>query len=307
MPSHITVHHMRQLLQCNHMVRRGRMWSDLSGHRRRDLLGLLKKVEDNDGRNQLTAPFVPYEFERLFANRLKTAAMFGQNMVFDISFDSHMSTSECKNLAEQLNRIYQWNRYHVREDTRHMPFNIHLCNVIAGHKTIHFVDFLFPHLTSSESFVNITSKCYTDVFDRRDLIYLSPHATEVMTEYESNAVFIIGGIVDRNKLLDLSYPKARQQNIRSMRLPIDSVVNKSNVQSLDSVFKVLVDFKNAGFVDNFEAKSLATRIRKHLPNHKLKSVQQITDESSTKREMDNILNDLYDSDQQFDDNIANKS
>ncbi|CAG2177941.1 unnamed protein product, partial [Oppiella nova] len=283
MPSKLSVHQMRQLLDCSESERRRRIWIDLSPQRRRHLLSLMTRLETNDGLNQLTEPFMPYQFEKFYTNGLKNACLFGQNLVFDISFDSHMSTLECKNLAEQLHRIYDHNRY----ESRGMAFHLNLCNVNESHKSIQFLRFLFPKMVSNESYLNITSQSYLDLFPKDDLIYLSPHAQQVMTEYESNAVFIIGGIVDRNQVLDLSYPKAMQQNIRSMRLPIDSLVSKSNIQSLDSVFKVLVDFKNCGLLgDNCMDNRLETTVRKHLPKHKLKSVNQIAFENMKKQEID---------------------
>lgn len=38
---------------------------------------------------------------------------------------------------------------------------------------------------------------YLDIFDRSELVYLTPHCREEMTTYDHNAVYIIGAIVDK--------------------------------------------------------------------------------------------------------------
>ncbi|XP_054152444.1 tRNA methyltransferase 10 homolog B-like [Oppia nitens] len=302
-PDGLSVNHMKHLMDCYHISRYGRIWRDLSSAKRRHLLGLMKKLDDIDGHNHLIIPFMPYELEKFYMNGLKNSTLYGQNVCFDISFDRHMSTNECKNLAEQLHRIYEFNKYKTYDYSNELPFCLNLCNVNTDDKTIGFMNFLYPQLVSSKSYVNITSKSYLDLFDKRDLIFLSPHATQVMTEYDRNAVFIIGGIVDRNQVIELSLPKATKDGIRSMRLPIDSLVNKTNIQSLDSVFRLLCDFKAFGLqLANNEMSYLEKRVRKHIPNHKLKSCNQIAFETLKQQKINQIY-DLDINDNDFDLNV----
>lgn len=42
---------------------------------------------------------------------------------------------------------------------------------------------------------------FHQVFDKSRLVYLSPDATDVLTELSANDVYVIGGLVDDNKLL----------------------------------------------------------------------------------------------------------
>lgn len=307
-PSTLTIGQMRQLLACNKTKRKGRGWKDLSAKQRKHLLFLMKRSQDIDGYNRLTTPLMPYQvnnrtinanklnsivfifkFEKFYTNRLRNSALFGQNIVFDISFDDHMSTLECKNLAEQLYRIYKFNRFEtLKYSAEELPFTLNICNASEGQKSMKFLSFLYPDLISHQSFVNITEKSYLDIFPKEDLIYLSPHADHVLTEYDPTAVYIIGGIVDRKEIITLSQPKAVKQDIRSMRLPIDSIIAKSNVQSLDSVFRILFDFKVFGVITS--KMSLEERVRRHLPQHKLKTVYQTT----YQRIVSEYLNELED-------------
>lgn len=214
---------------------------------------------------------------------------------------------ECKNLAEQFYRIYKFNNFEYMQKYEYSsqePFNLNICNVDKSQKSYQFLEYLYPVIVSDKSFVNITSESYLDLFPKRDIIYLSPHAEEVLTEYDNNAVFIIGGIVDRKEIITLSYPKAVQQNIRSMRLPIDSLINKCNIQSLDSVFKVLFDFKTFGV--NNEKISLEERIRKNIPKHKLKPLTQTTVKRLQREQLTQISDDSNEFNEKFNNNIHMK-
>ena len=199
-----------------------------------------------------------------------------------------MDALECKNLAEQLYRIYKFNRYEtLKYSPNELPFTLNICNAKEEQKTLKFLSFLFPDLFSHNSYVNITDKSYLDLFAKKDLIYLSPHAQHVLTDYEPTAVYIIGGIVDRREVITLSEPKAEEQSIRSMRLPIDTIINKCNVQSLDSVFRILFDFKAFGVIN--EDMSLEQRLRRHLPKHKLKSSERLTYEKISQQYLNEFV------------------
>lgn len=41
------------------------------------------------------------------------------------------------------------------------------------------------------------SESYLDVFDRDQVVYLTPHCREELTNYDHDAVYIVGAIVDK--------------------------------------------------------------------------------------------------------------
>lgn len=43
------------------------------------------------------------------------------------------------------------------------------------------------------NFVTMTNKCYTELFDTKDLIMLSPDAPLLMESYEPDKVYVVGG------------------------------------------------------------------------------------------------------------------
>lgn len=56
-----------------------------------------------------------------------------------------------------------------------------------------------PTLYESWFPLNIHESSYLDVFPKDQLIYLTPHCREEMTKYDPDAVYIVGGLVDKVK------------------------------------------------------------------------------------------------------------
>lgn len=45
-----------------------------------------------------------------------------------------------------------------------------------------------------------SEKSFYEVFDKKDLVYLSPESPNVLTEIDHAKVYVIGGLVDHNRL-----------------------------------------------------------------------------------------------------------
>ena len=70
-------------------------------------------------------------------------------------------------------------------------------------------------------------------YPKDHIIYLSADAEEVLTELDSSYLYIIGGIVDRNRYKNLTFDKAKRLGIRTaklmfgyrfkFRLPLDQI------------------------------------------------------------------------------------
>lgn len=196
-------------------------------------------------------------------------APFLPNIIFDVSFDDYMSRLECKNLAEQLIRIFNFNKFGLFGNNRTNLdlFNLHVTNLQSSGHTRTFLDGLFGAKTRPYyPTVHFHDRPFTELFEKKHLIYMSPHASEVMTEYDHNAFYIIGGIVDRREVIELTPDKCNQLGIRSVRLPIELLV-WNEVQSLCDVFKLLHEFKYNNSV-KFEQKSMSALVQKHMQNKK---------------------------------------
>ncbi|WVF70694.1 hypothetical protein IAT40_005487 [Kwoniella sp. CBS 6097] len=84
---------------------------------------------------------------------------------------------------------------------------------------------------------------------RHNLVYLSADAEEELTTLSEEDVYIIGGIVDRNRYKNLCQDKAEKLGIRTARLPIGSFIANlptRKVLTVNQVFDILVQYLALG-------------------------------------------------------------
>lgn len=112
--------------------------------------------------------------------------------------------------------------------------------------------------------VNITGK---------ELVYLTSDAEETITELSTNCAYIIGGIVDRNRLKGATYAKAKRQGIRTAKLPIKEYLHlhATHVLTVNHVFDILLNF--------CATKSWTESLMKVLPERKQPELKDSVDES----------------------------
>ncbi|RWS29028.1 Mitochondrial ribonuclease P protein 1-like protein [Leptotrombidium deliense] len=146
-------------------------------------------------------------------NNLLTASLFGQKLAFDFSFQKYMNMRELDSLCSQL-KIIQ--RINMKAD---YPFDLWFTNYEHGSYYDQRLRRLIPDL--DKSFINFHSKQLIDLFPKENLVYLSPDADTVLWNYDHDAVYVIGCIVDTTVHVPLTYNKSKGKNIKCVRLPID--------------------------------------------------------------------------------------
>jgi tRNA (guanine9-N1)-methyltransferase len=72
---------------------------------------------------------------------------------------------------------------------------------------------------------------------------LTADSENVITELDPTCVYIIGGIVDRNRYLNLTFNKAKKQGISHGKLPIGDHVKllTSAVLAVNHVFEIVAE------------------------------------------------------------------
>ena len=176
--------------------------------------------------------------EKYFREQLLLApARLGEMIVIDCGFEQeHARKHHLLNLVDQVQYLFaDIQRYHS-------PSFLYLCNLAADGR----LRAEFDRRSSMDSFCfEATESSYLDVFPQEKLIYLSPDSQNEMTEFDHDAVYIIGGIIDVSKysfptgtdehlpnalylLLagkkPLTFGKAKRDNVRHQRFPIDRYV-----------------------------------------------------------------------------------
>jgi len=88
---------------------------------------------------------------------------------------------------------------------------------------------------------------YLEAFagEREKLVYLTSDSPNTLTTWDRSAIYIIGGIVDRNRLKGATYDKAVAQGIATARFPLQEYVTLGStpVLAVNHVFDILLEFQ----------------------------------------------------------------
>ena len=115
---------------------------------------------------------------------------YSPKMVLDCSYDRHMTKREAVNAAKQLMLCFAENR--ANDD----PFDLHYCNVDLHSVSMQSLQRFIPTMMNPEFPMNIQQKCFTEVFPKENLVYLTPHCRNELMEYNSDDIYIVGAMVD---------------------------------------------------------------------------------------------------------------
>lgn len=115
---------------------------------------------------------------------------FSPKIVYDCSYDDKMTKREAENAAKQLMLSFAENRNH--DD----PFDLHFCNVNLNSICMQSLRRYIPTMLNPEFPLNVHSKCFTELFPKQNLVYLTPHCRTDLQSYNPDDIYIIGTMVD---------------------------------------------------------------------------------------------------------------
>lgn len=149
-------------------------------------------------------------------NILQTKAKF--NVCVDLGWNAEMSEKELKSLCRQLMYCYNAMRRCAEKDGT--PVSLSICGVDDAIKPM-------MHVTANgwEAWpIMVSDKSLTDVHDVKRIVYLTHDAETVLDALDPTDVYVIGGIVDRNRLKGATLRKAQQLNVRVAKFNLDDNV-----------------------------------------------------------------------------------
>jgi tRNA (guanine9-N1)-methyltransferase len=168
--------------------------------------------------------------------RLNAAMESGQKIVVDCDFAELMTEKECKSLAQQLGYCYSANSRAA------VPAHL----VFAGVRGA-VAAALMRQVPGLENWlVTKTDATYMDHFEGEasSLVYLTADSPDELQELDPSKVYVVGGLVDRNRHKGVCYEKAREQGIATAKLPIGHFMqlSSSQVKSCCScrIFKIII-------------------------------------------------------------------
>ena len=182
----------------------------------------------------------------------------GQRIIIDCNFPGLMSEKEEKSLSKQLTYCYHFNK---ESET---PSNLFFTGVNPS---------LYAKLLLNSAHnwkVNIKTTHYMTHFNSQDLVYLTADSHNILTEFDPLKIYIIGGVVDRNRNKRCTISRAECELIQTARLPLDQFVQiqTTKVLTMLHVFQLVLavaggkDWETA-FIDFLPTRKHITSI---LPN-----------------------------------------
>lgn len=174
-------------------------------------------------------------------------------IAIDLSFSDLMTYGENASLASQLSRIYAINR------RSSAPFSLHFCDSEFFFTRDNVVKKKFPDCERWS--VTWTTK----IPPVESCVYLTADSPNVLTSIDPDKVYIMGGLVDRNRHKGATFAKAEGLNMATARLPLrESSVSleSSHILTLLHAFEIISKFR--------ECNDWKQSIETVIPKRKLK-------------------------------------
>ncbi|KHN40786.1 RNA (guanine-9-)-methyltransferase domain-containing protein 2 [Glycine soja] len=167
--------------------------------------------------------------------RLTVAREKGQNVVVDLQFSHLMNPNEIHSLVQQIMYCYAVNGRCA--SPAHLWLTGCEGEMDSGLKRIPGFD---------KWIIEKENRSYIEALSDRkeDLVYLTADSETVLEELDLNKVYVIGGLVDRNRWKGITLKKAEEQGIPTAKLPIGNFMKMSSSQVLtvNQVVEILLKY-----------------------------------------------------------------
>ncbi|AET38491.1 tRNA (guanine(9)-N(1))-methyltransferase Ecym_2793 [Eremothecium cymbalariae DBVPG len=181
----------------------------------------------------------------------------GVQIIIDCSFDDLMNDKEIISMSTQITRAYSSNRRQNHfAKIKVTSFNKRLKERFdVGLKDCNYQSWKNFEFVAEEELPN------------ENVVYLTADTDEKLETLEPGTVYIIGGIVDKNRYKGLCYNKAEKLGIPTKRLPIDEYIKLSGRKVLTTTHVIQLMLK---YFDNHNWKEAFESV---LPQRKLNGIE----------------------------------
>ncbi|GAV59828.1 tRNA_m1G_MT domain-containing protein [Cephalotus follicularis] len=167
--------------------------------------------------------------------RLMRGKEFGQNIVVDLEFSHLMMPNEIHSLVQQIMYCYAVN------GRCNSPAHLWLTGCNGEMRT------QLERLPGFDKWIiEKESQSYIEALQhqKENLVYLTADSETVLDELDLKKIYIVGGLVDRNRWKGITMKKAEEQGIHTAKLPIGSYLKMSSSQVLtvNQVVEILLKF-----------------------------------------------------------------
>ncbi|NWW33690.1 TM10C methyltransferase, partial [Panurus biarmicus] len=178
--------------------------------------------------------------DRAYNWRAAQSMIFGQPLVFDMSYEKEMSVREVTNTVRQIVLSESCNRKSVD------PFHIHFCNFKDD--SLYHREFINQYREAwGKLLITVTEQCYTEIFPKDKLIYLTADSPKVMKTFDHNKIYIVGSMVDKTIKTGVSLARAKRLGLETAALPLEKYLLWSTGAknlTLDQMMRILLTLKD---------------------------------------------------------------
>ncbi len=203
--------------------------------------------------------------------RVQESADKSFKVCIDSGFDDLMTWKEKNSLASQIRYCYASNK---KSDN---PVYISVSGLEESGVTFEQLSKVqgFPHQWNSA--FSSSSLPLEQMHEKSTLVYLTSDSDHTLEHLDDSKVYVIGGIVDRNRLKRTTINKANELNITTAKLPIEEHLKfcATKVLTVNHVFEILLKYRQYG---NDWKKALLDV----LPHRK--NIEEIDDSKERERE-----------------------
>jgi tRNA (guanine9-N1)-methyltransferase len=160
----------------------------------------------------------------------------------DCSYENQMTAKEINSLSLQIRYCYATNK-----KAKH-PVRVTVTSLSAG-ETLRLIQRVSGHEQWKQREFYCTDKDLLDAYPadmKSRMVYLTSDSDNVLQTLDDDAIYIIGGIVDRNRLKRAAIDRAGELGIVTAKLPISEHVklgSATRVLTCNHVFDILVKWR----------------------------------------------------------------
>ncbi|KAK1444975.1 tRNA methyltransferase TRM10-type domain containing protein [Babesia gibsoni] len=192
-----------------------------------------KQEGDHNGMNMSDSAAFPSRHER--KKNFMELCRRNCTLVIDCEYDCYENEKESKSLAQQLMQSYSFNKRAVK------PLNLVICGIQQGS----FLAEAFEKISGTDNWsCTLEYKSLEEIYPSNAVTYLSADAEEVLEDISDSGIYVIGGIVDRNRLKGISLSRSKQIGASCKRLPIKEHVklSQSHVLSITACVSIFLNY-----------------------------------------------------------------
>lgn len=207
--------------------------------------GLENPEQEGEGnpKNRYLLQMRTSSMDKALGWRAMQAMLFGQPLVFDMSYEQHMSRRELENTISQLMESEGWNRRSID------PFHLHFCNLQPDSAYQSELLRRYSQGTWDRLLITATNRRHIDTFPRENLVYLTADSPNILRTFDHSKVYIVGAMVDRSVQSSVSLANAKRLNLSTARLPLDEYLQwemGAKNLTLDQMIRIMITIKETG-------------------------------------------------------------